>query len=228
MRSADELRAEMISAVGSTGSPLAPEGFDYVYEHIKRDVNLASMSGGTDLMVQMKEHKVPLTLTLVKGGCDFLHEGQAHALRRWQALQGRSQGQAHEGRWVARCQLHECGKLGLIVVDEEHRFGVEHKEKLKALKTNTHVMTLTATPIPRTLMLTVFGDLDLSLLDQMPLGRKPIITEVLSPQTREKGYERVRAELALGRRVAVARSPSSTRAARSAGSASTWMICSRT
>jgi ATP-dependent DNA helicase RecG len=57
---------------------------------------------------------------------------------------------------------------------------------------------MTATPIPRTLALSIYGDLDLSLLDQMPLGRKPVITETLGPEKREKAYERVRAELAAG------------------------------
>ncbi|MFA9263078.1 MAG: helicase-related protein, partial [Undibacterium sp.] len=89
--------------------------------------------------------------------------------------------------------------LGLIVVDEQHRFGVEQRDALKSKATNPpHLLVMTATPIPRTLALSIYGDLDLSLLDQMPLGRKPIITEVVGPEKRENAYQRVRSELALG------------------------------
>ena len=68
--------------------------------------------------------------------------------------------------------------LGLIIVDEEHRFGVEHKEKLKTLKTNTHVLTLTATPIPRTLHMSLSGLRDISLINTPPVDRLPIRTYV--------------------------------------------------
>jgi transcription-repair coupling factor (superfamily II helicase) len=68
--------------------------------------------------------------------------------------------------------------LGLIIVDEEHRFGVEHKEKLKTLKTNTHVLTLTATPIPRTLHMALSGLRDISLINTPPVNRMPIRTYV--------------------------------------------------
>ncbi|MGE0614799.1 MAG: transcription-repair coupling factor [Bacteriovoracia bacterium] len=69
-------------------------------------------------------------------------------------------------------------KLGLIIVDEEHRFGVEHKEKLRAMKANTHVMTLTATPIPRTLHMALAGIRDISLMTTPPVHRLPIKTFV--------------------------------------------------
>ncbi len=68
--------------------------------------------------------------------------------------------------------------LGLVIVDEEHRFGVEHKEKLKTLKTNTHVLTLTATPIPRTLHMALSGLRDISLINTPPVDRLPIRTYV--------------------------------------------------
>ena len=68
--------------------------------------------------------------------------------------------------------------LGLLIIDEEHRFGVEHKEKLKALKTNTHVLTLTATPIPRTLHMSLSGLRDISLIHTAPVDRLPIRTYV--------------------------------------------------
>lgn len=89
--------------------------------------------------------------------------------------------------------------LAYAIVDEQHRFGTSHRSKLvRKDRVAPHLLSMTATPIPRTLALTLYGDLDLTLLDQMPLGRKPVITEVLDKKQREKAYERVRAELAAG------------------------------
>ncbi|MBI4066007.1 ATP-dependent DNA helicase RecG [Candidatus Kaiserbacteria bacterium] len=85
------------------------------------------------------------------------------------------------------------------IIDEQHRFGTMHRQKL-ATKDEIvpHLLSMTATPIPRTLALTIYGDLDLTLLDEMPAGRKSVITEVLGPKERERAYERVRAELKAG------------------------------
>lgn len=85
------------------------------------------------------------------------------------------------------------------IIDEQHRFGMMHRQKLaRKGAIAPHLLSMTATPIPRTLALTIYGDLDLTLLDQMPLGRKPILTEVLGPEKRENAYVRVRTELARG------------------------------
>ena len=85
------------------------------------------------------------------------------------------------------------------IIDEQHRFGTMHRQKLATKGTIApHLLSMTATPIPRTLALTLYGDLDLTVLDQMPLGRKPILTEVLGPEKREHAYERVRSELVVG------------------------------
>ncbi len=85
------------------------------------------------------------------------------------------------------------------IIDEQHRFGTIHRQKLATKGAIApHLLSMTATPIPRTLALTLYGDLDLTLLDQMPVGRKPVITAVLGPEKREDAYERVRAELAAG------------------------------
>ncbi|MFN4847036.1 MAG: ATP-dependent DNA helicase RecG, partial [Rhodoluna sp.] len=78
-------------------------------------------------------------------------------------------------------QKVEFYDLGLIVIDEQHRFGVEQREALRQKgKSAPHVLTMTATPIPRTLAVTVFGDLDISILDQLPTGRMPIATHVVT------------------------------------------------
>jgi len=94
--------------------------------------------------------------------------------------------------------------LAYAIVDEQHRFGLAHRQKLVHKDSVApHLLSMTATPIPRTLALTIYGDLDLSLLDQMPTGRKPIITEIVGKESREKAYDRVRAELAAGRQAYV-------------------------
>ncbi|MDP2655199.1 MAG: DEAD/DEAH box helicase, partial [bacterium] len=85
------------------------------------------------------------------------------------------------------------------IIDEQHRFGTMHRQKLATKGSIApHLLSMTATPIPRTLALTIYGDLDLTLLDEMPAGRKAVITEVLGPEKREKAYERVRIELSAG------------------------------
>jgi ATP-dependent DNA helicase RecG len=90
------------------------------------------------------------------------------------------------------------------IIDEQHRFGTAHRQKL-TMKDGAlpHLLSMTATPIPRTLALTIYGDLDLSVLDQMPLGRKPVITEVVTKDKRASAYERVKSELASGRQAYV-------------------------
>ena len=94
------------------------------------------------------------------------------------------------------------------IIDEQHRFGTAHRSALlrkdaasmiyHTSPTQPHLLSMTATPIPRTLALTLYGDLDLTLLDEMPAGRKSVITAVLAPKEREHAYERVRAELLAG------------------------------
>jgi len=98
----------------------------------------------------------------------------------------------------------EFQNLAYAIIDEQHRFGKAHRQKLSAKHAvSPHLLSMTATPIPRTLALTLYGDLDLSLLDEMPVGRKPIITEVLGPEKREEAYTRVRAEMKNGRQAYV-------------------------
>lgn len=94
----------------------------------------------------------------------------------------------------------EFQNLAFAIIDEQHRFGKAHRQKLSQKhEVSPHLLSMTATPIPRTLALTLYGDLDLSVLDQMPSGRKPIITEVLGPEKREVGYQRMREEMKNGR-----------------------------
>ena len=94
--------------------------------------------------------------------------------------------------------------LAYVIIDEQHRFGTAQRQKLARKDDHLpHLLSMTATPIPRTLALTLYGDLDLTVLDQMPHGRKPVITEIILPKDREKAYERIRTELKAGRQAYV-------------------------
>ena len=97
------------------------------------------------------------------------------------------------------------GKLGLVILDEQHRFGVNQRASLIAQKTDLipHLLSMTATPIPRTLALTIFGDLDLSIIDQLPKGRKKIITQIVNSKERNQTYQFIKREVKKGRQVFV-------------------------
>jgi len=92
-------------------------------------------------------------------------------------------------------------KLGLAIVDEQHRFGVLQRAQLKAAGNNPDVLVMTATPIPRSLAMTVYGDLDVSVIDEMPPGRTPIKTVVLGEDQRSGVYKGIDREVGLGRQV---------------------------
>lgn len=98
----------------------------------------------------------------------------------------------------------QFSNLGLVVIDEQHRFGVEQRAKLwKKNVIFPHVLVMTATPIPRTLAMTVYGDLDLSVIDELPKGRKPIITKLLFEKDRLALIGFIRQQIQLGRQVFV-------------------------
>ncbi|MFA6430532.1 MAG: ATP-dependent DNA helicase RecG [Candidatus Paceibacterota bacterium] len=120
-------------------------------------------------------------------------------------------------KWVANGEIHiligthaliqktvKFKHLSFVVIDEQHRFGTAQRQKLlKKEKIAPHLLSMTATPIPRTLALTVYGDLDLTLIDQMPTGRKQIITEIVLKNKREETYEKIRKEMKDGRQLYV-------------------------
>ncbi len=95
-------------------------------------------------------------------------------------------------------------KLGFVVIDEQHRFGVAQRQKLLEKSTHLpHLLSMTATPIPRSLALTVYGELDVSILNEMPRGRQPIKTSIVSPNSRQSMYDSVETEIQAGRQVYV-------------------------
>jgi ATP-dependent DNA helicase RecG len=131
--------------------------------------------------------------------------GALTARERREALEGLRQGQidlvvgtqalAQEGIAFAR--------LGLVVVDEQHKFGVHQRARLRRLGHSPHYLVMTATPIPRTVTLTVFGDLDLTLMRELPPGRQPVVTRWLDPSQRDWLYQQLQAALAEGRQAYV-------------------------
>ena len=98
-------------------------------------------------------------------------------------------------------------RLGLVIIDEQHRFGVMQRKRLVAQGKSAaqaavpHLLSMTATPIPRTLALTLYGDLDLTLLDELPPGRRAVITKIVTEKTRLETYEKIKGELKAGRQV---------------------------
>ena len=90
----------------------------------------------------------------------------------------------------------EFCNLGLAIIDEQHRFGVNQRQKLLSkARTMPHLLTMTATPIPRSLQLSIFGDLSVSILDELPAGRQPIETKIISPNSTEQMWKAIEPEL---------------------------------
>jgi ATP-dependent DNA helicase RecG len=98
----------------------------------------------------------------------------------------------------------EFAELGLAIVDEQHRFGTRQRELLRGKgRGRPHFLAMTATPIPRTLALALYGEMGVSVIDEMPPGRAPVQTEVVAPEGRDRAYDLVRAQVRLGRQAFV-------------------------
>ena len=98
----------------------------------------------------------------------------------------------------------EFADLGLAVVDEQHRFGTRQRELLRSKgRGRPHFLAMTATPIPRTLALALYGEMSMSVIDELPPGRTPVETEVLAPDERQRAYDLVRAQVGMGRQAFV-------------------------
>lgn len=97
----------------------------------------------------------------------------------------------------------DLANLGLVVIDEQHRFGTVQRQALVGKGSSPHLLVMTATPIPRSLALTLYGDLDLSVIDEMPPGRQPVRTEIRDDGARERLYRFLRSEVGNGGRIFV-------------------------
>jgi ATP-dependent DNA helicase RecG len=131
--------------------------------------------------------------------------GATPARRRRQLLQDLANGQLQllVGTHALLEDPVQFERLGLVVVDEQHRFGVRQRNRLLAKGLQPHLLSMTATPIPRTLALSVYGDLDVSQIDELPPGRTPIRTRLLRGSERDQAWELIREQLALGQRAYV-------------------------
>jgi ATP-dependent DNA helicase RecG len=156
-----------------------------------------------------EQHAATLGKLLAEGATPFaLLTGATPAARRREALDRLASGEL--GLVVGTHALVEpdvaFARLGLCVVDEQHRFGVEQRKALDSKGVGgmaPHVLHMTATPIPRTLSLTAYGDLDTTVLHELPAGRRPIETRVVDDDDRPAAYEFLRAQLREGRQAYV-------------------------
>ncbi|MDQ4107049.1 MAG: ATP-dependent DNA helicase RecG [Actinomycetota bacterium] len=131
--------------------------------------------------------------------------GSQNAAERRAALEAIACGEAHVvvGTHALIQKGVEFDDLSLVVVDEQHRFGVGQRTVFKEKGTTPDTLVMTATPIPRTLSLTLYGDLEVSVIDELPPGRQPVETRLVGLPEREEAYEAVRAELEVGRQAYV-------------------------
>ncbi|KQB83866.1 ATP-dependent DNA helicase RecG [Corynebacterium oculi] len=157
------------------------------------------------------QHARSLTETLLRAGVAasvVLLTGSMSTAARKEALLAIVSGQADivVGTHAIIQDAVEFFRLGLVVVDEQHRFGVEQRDRLRLKGGSPHLLVMTATPIPRTIAMTVFGDLEVSTLRELPGGRRPIRTWVVpdsKPAWVHRAWERIREEVAAGRQAYV-------------------------
>src|SRR5207253_7551025 len=97
----------------------------------------------------------------------------------------------------------EFSRLGLVVIDEQHKFGVNQRARIRRMGIDPHYLVMTATPIPRTVALTVFGDLDTSTIRQLPPGRQPVVTKWLTEAQRDKTFQDLRRQIQAGKQAYV-------------------------
>jgi ATP-dependent DNA helicase RecG len=181
------LAAAMIAAGGAQAAVMAPTGI-LAEQHYRTFVELLSGAGAA---IQ------PEQVRLLIGDTP---EAEKDVIRR--GLADGSIGIVIGTHAVIEAPV-QFKDLQLAVIDEQHRFGVEQRAELRSKGTDPHLLVMSATPIPRSLALTVYGDLDLSVIEEMPAGRQPVDTHVLRPQERERAYTLIRGQIREGRQAFV-------------------------
>jgi len=189
----------LTAASGYQGALMAPTEI-LAEQHFRTLTSLLSQAGqaGEDnLRSYPGLLERPLTLALLTGS---LSQGQKQEL---QELAAGGQIDILVGTHALIQEGVTLPQLGLAVVDEQHRFGVAQRAALRQKGFNPHLLAMTATPIPRSLALTLYGDLDLSVIDELPPGRQVIKTRYLGPEQRASAYAFVRRQVAAGRQTFV-------------------------
>jgi ATP-dependent DNA helicase RecG len=168
----------------------------------------AAIMAPTSILAEQHYRGISRLLQNIPGGSEVnikLLTGSTSAQERSETLWGLGEGTVHiiVGTHALLEDTVNFNRLGFVVIDEQHRFGVEQRGKLRSKGQNPHVLVMTATPIPRTLALTMYADLDLTILDEMPPGRTPIDTKVLYGNERERAYSFIESQLNKGRQAFV-------------------------
>jgi ATP-dependent DNA helicase RecG len=160
----------------------------------------AALMAPTEILAE--QHATSLSALLNKSGIRVgLLTGSLATVERRKTLEALSTGEIDlvVGTHALLSDGVEFQKLGLVITDEQHRFGVAQRAKLAAKGTNPHMLVMSATPIPRSLALILYGDLDVSVLDQLPPGRTPVETYAIKSSIRERAFNYIKKHIAEGR-----------------------------
>lgn len=168
----------------------------------------AAVMAPTSILAEQHFRGMSSVIQSLPGGQNIhirLLTGATPAQERAEILWGLGEGSVHivVGTHALIQEDVNYQRLGMAVIDEQHRFGVEQRARLRSKGFNPHLLVMTATPIPRTLALTMYADLDLSILDEMPPGRTPVQTRAMFPKERERIYRFVDSQVEKSRQAFV-------------------------
>ena len=183
---------------GDVGSGKTAVAAGAAYTVIKNGYQAALMAP-TEILAE--QHAASLSALLDKGGVRIgLLTASLTAAQRREILAALSSGEIDlaVGTHALLSEGVEFHRLGLVITDEQHRFGVAQRAKLAAKGANPHILVMSATPIPRSLALIIYGDLDISILDQLP-GRTPVATYAIGSDKRERAFNYIKKHIAEGR-----------------------------
>jgi len=175
----------VVSSLGGQAAFMAPTSI-LAEQHYRSLLSLLSKPESSDLVLQPEEIR--------------LLTGDTSSQQREEIKNGLLQGSIKLliGTHALLEDPIQFKDLQMVVIDEQHRFGVNQRAILRQKGNNPHLLVMSATPIPRSLALTLYGDLDLSVMDEMPAGRKPVETYILNPLERERAYQIIRTQINQG------------------------------